>query len=449
MAKFEASQAEKNPLTGGAMREVLLRLRFVLIALLVYRIGTHIPVPGIDPQKLAELFQATEGTIVDLLNIFSGGALERMSILALNIIPYISASIIMQLVTAIYAPLKKLRNEGESGRRTITQMTRVGTVLLALFQAMAISAGLESQGLAINPDLTFHVIVVVSLVTGTMFMVWLGEQITERGIGNGISLLIFTSIVAGLPAAVGQSFELARQGELNVVALLGILLLSLATIVFIVYVERAQRRLKVEYPRRMTNRGQLQGQDSHLPLKLNMAGVIPAIFASSMLLFPASITSWFGQTGGPEWLEIVSLALQPPSAAYTLIFAGLIIFFCFFYTSLVFNPTEIAENLKKGGGYFPGVRPGVKSAEFIDRVVTRLTVFGSIYIALVCLLPLLVTSFAGVSFSLGGTSMLIVVVVAMDFMVQLQSHLMSHQYESIMKKANLKKIGKTGTVRKR
>ena len=438
----------QQPQAGKGLSELWKRLRFVLFAIVVYRIGTHIPVPGIHPDRLQELFEQNQGTLVELFNVFSGGSLERMSILALNVIPYISASIIMQLLSAVHPKLSRLRKEGEAGRRVISQYTRYGTLLLAMVQAAGLAAGLASQGMAINPGLTFHLTAVMSLVTGTIFLMWLGEQITEKGIGNGISLIIFISIVASLPPAIGQSLEQARQGDLNAVLLLGIAVMAVAVIAIIVFIERGQRRLQVQYPRRQVGRQQVAAQSSHLPLKMNMAGVIPAIFASSLLLFPASISTWFGESPNLAWLQQFSLMLQPPEPLYILSFTALVVFFCFFYTALVFDPVDVADNLKKSGAYFPGIRPGARSADYIERVIVRLTMFGAAYIALVCLLPLALVEFAGVPFYFGGTSLLIVVVVAMDLMAQLQAHLMSHQYESLMRKANLKGIGGAGAVRR-
>ncbi|WP_372783501.1 preprotein translocase subunit SecY [Litorivivens sp.] len=427
----------------AGLGELFARLRFVLLAIIVYRIGTHIPVPGINPDQLAALFNQNQGTILGLFNMFSGGALERMSILALGIMPYISASIIMQLMSAVSPQLEALKKEGEAGRRKITQYTRYLTVALATLQGTGMAVGMGNQGLAFEPNFAFYFVAVVSLVTGAVFMMWLGEQITERGIGNGISLLIFAGIVAGLPAAVVQSLEQARQGEINILVLLGILALAIAVIYLVVFIERGQRRITVNYAKQQRGRKMYQAQSSHLPLKVNMAGVIPAIFASSILLFPASIAQWFGQSGdeGMEWLQEVALAIGPGQPLNILLFTVLIVFFCFFYTALMFNPNEVAENLKKSGAFLPGIRPGAQTANYIDGVLTRLTMFGSLYIALVCLLPQFLVVMWNVPFYLGGTSLLIVVVVVMDFMAQVQSHLMSHQYESVMKKANLKNYG--------
>ena len=433
--------------TAG-MGELFTRLRFVFMALVVYRIGTHIPVPGIDPEQLAALFNQNQGTILGLANVFSGGALERMSILALGILPYISASIIMQLMTAVTPQLEQLKKEGESGRRRISQMTRYLTVLLALVQGTGMTVGLANQGLSFDTSLSFYVIAVTSLVTGAVFMMWLGEQITERGIGNGISLLIFAGIAAGLPSAVGQSLEQARQGELNILVLLGIVALAIVVVYLVVFIERGQRRVTVNYAKRQQQgRQQYQAQSSHLPLKVNMAGVIPAIFASSILLFPASVAQWFGSGDSADWLQDLAVAIGPGQPLNIMLFTGFIVFFCFFYTALMFNPQEVADNLKRSGAFVPGIRPGQQTANYLDGVLTRLTVFGSAYIALVCLLPQFLVVMFNVPFYLGGTSMLIVVVVVMDFMAQIQSHLMSHQYEGVMKKANLANVGPAGRLR--
>ncbi|MFL0796017.1 MAG: preprotein translocase subunit SecY [Cellvibrionaceae bacterium] len=430
------------PLNQKGLGELWARLRFLFLAIVVYRIGTHIPVPGINPDRVADLFTQNQGTILGLFNMFSGGALERMSILALGIMPYISASIIMQLLTAVTPSLEQLKKEGEAGRRKITQYTRYGTVALATLQGIGMSVGMVGQGLAYMPDMMFYVVSVTSLVTGAVFMMWLGEQITERGIGNGISMLIFAGIVAGLPSAIGQSFEQARQGELNILLLLGITVLAIAIVFFVVFVERGQRRITVNYAKRQQGRKVFAGQSTHLPLKVNTAGVIPAIFASSLLLFPASIAQWFGQgADSADWLQEFALAIGPGQPLNIILFSALIIFFCFFYTSLMFNPTEVADNLKKNGAYIPGIRPGEQSARYIDTVLTRLTLVGAVYITLVCLLPQFLVVWAKVPFYLGGTSLLIAVVVVMDFMAQVQSHLMSHQYESLMKKSNLKGHG--------
>ncbi|HBZ49605.1 MAG TPA: preprotein translocase subunit SecY [Halieaceae bacterium] len=432
--------------TAG-LGELFARLRFVLVAIIIYRIGTHIPVPGIDPAQLQALFNSNQGTILGLANMFSGGALERMSILALGIMPYISASIIMQLMSAVTPSLEQLKKEGESGRRKISQYTRYLTVVLAIVQATGMTVGMANQGMAFSVSIVFYVIAITSLVTGAVFMMWLGEQITERGVGNGISLLIFAGIVAGLPSAIGQSLEQARQGELNILVLLGILALAIIVIYLIIYIERGQRRITVNYAKQQRGNRMYQAQSSHLPLKVNMAGVIPAIFASSILLFPASIAQWFGSGSSSDWLQDLAVAIGPGQPLNILLFTVFIVFFCFFYTALMFNPVEVADNLKRSGAFVPGIRPGQQTANFIDGVLTRLTVFGSAYIALVCLLPQFLVVTWNVPFYLGGTSLLIVVVVVMDFMAQVQSHMMSQQYDSVMKKANLKNQGATGRLR--
>jgi len=434
-------------MNSAGMGELFARLRFVLIALLIYRVGTHIPVPGIDPEQLSALFDQNQGTILGLANVLSGGALERMSILALGILPYISASIIMQLMTAVTPQLEQLKKEGEAGRRKISQWTRYLTVVLALVQGSGMTVGLANQGLTYVTGFSFYVTAVASLVTGAVFMMWLGEQITERGVGNGISLLIFAGIVAGLPAAIGQSLEQARQGEISILILLGILVLAAVVIYLVVFIERGQRRITVNYAKRQQGRKMMQAQASHLPLKVNMAGVIPAIFASSILLFPASVAQWFGSGDSSDWLQDLAVAIGPGQPLNILLFTGFIVFFCFFYTALMFNPQEVADNLKRSGAFVPGIRPGQQTANYIDGVLTRLTVFGSAYIALVCLLPQFLVVMFNVPFYLGGTSMLIVVVVVMDFMAQVQSHLMSHQYEGVMKKANLGSVSPAGRVR--
>ncbi|CAM3514155.1 preprotein translocase subunit SecY [Halomonas lysinitropha] len=436
------------PAMGSGLSELWARLRFVLLAIVVYRIGAHIPVPGINPDQLAALFREQQGTILGMFNMFSGGALERMSIMALGIMPYISASIIMQLMTAVSPHLEQLKKEGEAGRRKISQYTRYGTVLLALVQATGMSVGLASQGIAYTADFSFYFTAIVSFVTGAVFLMWLGEQITEKGIGNGISLLIFAGIVAGLPGAVGQAFELARnEGAWNVLPLLALTVLGVATVAFVVFIERGQRRITVNYPRRQVGNKMYAGQSSYLPLKVNMAGVIPAIFASSILLFPASLGQWVGAGDGMEWLQRASQALGPGQPLYILLFGAAVIFFCFFYTALVFNPKDVADNLKKSGAFLPGIRPGEQTARYIDKVMTRLTLFGALYITGVSLMPQFLIVAWNVPFFFGGTSLLIVVVVTMDFMAQVQSHLMSNQYESVMKKSNLKGYGSGGIMR--
>ena len=424
--------------------ELWARLRFLFLDIVVYRICTHIPVPGLDPERIANLFYQSQGTILGLFNRFSGGALERMSILALGIMPYISASIIMQLLTAVTPSLEQLKKEGDAGRRKINQYTRYFTVVLATVQALAMAVSFSSYAYGGEPSFSFYFIAIVSLVTGAVFMMWLGEQVTERGIGNGISMLIFAGIVAGLPSAIGQAFESARQGDLHILLLLVIAVIALAVIWLVVRIERGQRRITVNYAKRQQGRQGYAAQSSHLPLKINMAGVIPAIFASSILLFPASIAQWFGQGGEGavnEFLQEFALAIGPGQPLNIILFAGLITFFCFFYTALMFNPKEVADNLKKSGAYIPGIRPGEHSAKYIDSVLTRLTVVGAIYMSAVCLLPQFLVVATNVPFYLGGTSLLIVVVVVMDFMSQVQAHLMSHQYESLMKKSNLKGFG--------
>ncbi|EKM93985.1 preprotein translocase subunit SecY [Stutzerimonas degradans] len=436
-----AKQGALSALSNGGLSELWARLRFLFMAIVVYRIGAHIPVPGINPDRLAELFRQNEGTILSLFNMFSGGALERMSIFALGIMPYISASIIMQLMTAVSPQLEQLKKEGEAGRRKISQYTRYGTLVLAIVQAVGMSVGLAGQGVAFSSDFGFYFVAITTFVAGAMFMMWLGEQITERGIGNGISMLIFAGIVAGLPGALGQSFESARQGDINIIALLAVGLLAVAIIGFVVFIERGQRRIAVHYAKRQQGRKVFAAQTSHLPLKVNMAGVIPAIFASSILLFPASLGQWFGQSENMSWLADLSQAIAPGQPLNILLFSAGIIFFCFFYTALMFNPKDVAENLKKSGAFIPGIRPGEQSARYIDGVLSRLTMFGALYMTAVCLLPQFLVVAANVPFYLGGTSLLIVVVVVMDFMSQVQSHLMSHQYDSLMKKANLKSYG--------
>ena len=436
-----AKQGALSALSNGGLSELWARLRFLFMAIIVYRIGAHIPVPGINPDRLAELFRQNEGTILSLFNMFSGGALERMSIFALGIMPYISASIIMQLMTAVSPQLEQLKKEGEAGRRKISQYTRSGTLVLAIVQAVGMSVGLAGQGVAFSNDFGFYFVAITTFVSGAMFMMWLGEQITERGVGNGISMLIFAGIVAGLPGALGQSFESARQGDINIIALLAVGLLAVAIIGFVVFIERGQRRIAVHYAKRQQGRKVFAAQTSHLPLKVNMAGVIPAIFASSILLFPASLGQWFGQSENMGWLADISQAIAPGQPLNILLFSAGIIFFCFFYTALMFNPKDVAENLKKSGAFIPGIRPGEQSARYIDGVLTRLTMFGALYMTAVCLLPQFLVVAANVPFYLGGTSLLIVVVVVMDFMSQVQSHLMSHQYDSLMKKANLKGYG--------
>jgi preprotein translocase subunit SecY len=420
------------------MSDLWRRLRFVFMAIIIYRIGTHIPIPGIDPDRLASLFDQNQGTILELFNLFSGGALERMSIFALNVVPYISSAIIMQLFSNAIPYLQELKKDGQAGRNTITQYTRYGTVFLALIQASALAATLSSSGLAYQPGPSFFITAVVSVVAGTVFLMWLGEQVSERGIGNGISIIIATSILTGIPGAIGQALEQARQGDLNILLLLSIGVLAMVLIAIVVYIERGQRRITVNYAQRQQGRKLMQAQASHLPFKVNMAGVIPAIFASTFLLFPASLSTWFGQNESLSFLQTISLALNPGQPLYVILFATLIISFCFIWLALTFNTKEVSDNLKRSGAYIPGIRPGEQTAGYIDSVLARLTVFGSIYLTLICLLPLALINFAGVSFYLGGTSVLIIVVVLMDFMSQVQSHMMSSQYSNLLKKANLK-----------
>jgi preprotein translocase subunit SecY len=423
---------------GAGMSDLWKRLRFVFIAIVVYRIGSHIPIPGINPDQLAQLFEENEGTILDMFNMFSGGALERMSVFALNVIPYISAAIIMQLFSNSIPYLIELKKDGQAGRNKITQYTRYGTVILAFIQASALAATLSSSGLAFTPGTSFFVSAVFSVVGGTVFLMWLGEQVSERGIGNGISIIIATSILTGIPGAIGQSLEQARQGDLNILLLIGIGLLAMIVIAIVVFIERGQRRITVNYAQRQQGRRMMQAQSSHLPFKVNMAGVIPAIFASTFLLFPASLSTWFGESESLGFLQNISLALNPGQPLYILVFATLIISFCFIWLALTFNTKEVSDNLKRSGAYIAGIRPGEQTANYIDAVLARLTVFGAVYLTLICLLPLALINFAGVSFYFGGTSVLIIVVVLMDFMAQVQSHLMSGQYASLMKKANLK-----------
>lgn len=433
----KSAQNMAAQMSGGKLTELRQRLFFVLIAVVVFRTGSFIPVPGIDPKAVQSFFDSQQGTILDVLGMFSGGALERLSIFALGVMPYISASIIMQLMSAIVPALEELKKEGESGRRKITQYTRYGTVLLATFQSVGAAIALQGQGIAVSPGPGFVFSAAVTLVTGTMFLMWLGEQVTERGIGNGISLIIFAGIVAGLPSALGRTLDMVSTGEMNGFAALMLFVLALGVIAFIVFAERGQRRITVNYARRQQGRRQFAAQSSHLPLKLNMAGVIPPIFASSIILFPATLARWVADINGLSWLQDLSTALAPGQPLYTALYGALIVFFCFFYTALMFNARETADNLKRSGAFIPGIRPGEQTARYVDGVMTRLTIWGAGYIALVCLLPEFMVAYFNVPFYFGGTSLLIIVVVVMDFMAQLQSHLMSNQYDGLMKKANL------------
>ena len=406
---------------------------------MVYRIGTHIPVPGIDPAQLTSLFKQNQGGILGLFNMFSGGALSRFSIFALGIMPYISASIILQLMAVVVPSLEALRKEGEAGRRKITQYTRYFTLVLAIFQAVGIAVAIESQaGLVIDPGMWFRITAVISLVTGTMFLMWLGEQITERGIGNGISILIFAGIAAGLPHAIGGLFELIRNGSMGVVSGLFIVALVVLVTAFVSFVERGQRRITVNYAKRQVNNRMMSAQATHLPLKLNMAGVIPPIFASSIILFPATLTSWFASGNQWIWLRDIAAALSPGQPLYMVLYVAAIVFFCFFYTALVFNSKDTADNLKRSGAFLPGIRPGDQTARYIDKILMRLTLVGALYVAVVCLLPEFLILRWNVPFYFGGTSLLIIVVVTMDFMAQVQALTMSQQYESLLKKTNFK-----------
>lgn len=431
----------------GNFQELKQRLLFVLGALIVFRIGTFIPVPGIDPNVLSTLFDQQQGSILGVFNMFSGGALGRMSMFALGIMPYISASIIMQLLAVTVPSLEQIKKEGEAGRRKIAMYTRYFTLVLATFQSIGIATALQTQSvgadaLVINPGITFIFTAAITLVTGTMFLMWLGEQVTERGIGNGISIIIFAGIVAGLPTAIGGTLELVRTGELHTLTTIVLFALAVMVTAFVIYVERGQRRITVNYAKRQQGRRLYAAQSSHLPLKLNMAGVIPPIFASSIILFPATMGSWVGQNEGMEWLQDIASVLAPGQPIYVMLYAVAIIFFCFFYTALQFNARDTADNLKKSGAFIPGIRPGDQTAKYIDKVMTRLTFVGAMYITAVCLLPEFLILYWNVPFYFGGTSLLIIVVVVMDFMAQIQSHLMSHQYDGIMKKANLQGYNK-------
>lgn len=425
-------------LSQGGLTELKRRIFFVLIGIIIYRVGAHIPVPGIDPHKLAELFTQHSGGMLGLFNMFSGGALSRLTVFALGVMPYISSSIIMQLFTVINPKLEQLKKEGEAGRRKINQYTRYGTLVLSLFQAIGIAKWLASQGIVLNPDISFYFVATTTLVTGTIFLMWLGEQMTERGIGNGISLIIFAGIVSRFPEAVAKVINQVKQGQMQVISLLLLVAAVLLVTAFVVFMERAQRKIPVNYAKRQQGRKIYAAQSSHLPLKINMAGVIPPIFASALIMFPTTIAQFFSSVKYMGWLSDLALALSVGQPLYLILFTTAIVFFSFFYTSLVFNPKETAENLKKSGAFIPGIRPGENTANYIDKVMTRLTLIGAIYLTLVALLPEFLVSLWHVPFYFGGTSLLIIVVVIMDFIAQLQAHLMSYQYESIMKKANLK-----------
>jgi preprotein translocase subunit SecY len=430
-------KTKKDNLSQGGLSELKRRLLFLLIIIIVFRIGAHVPVPGLDPAKLAQLFNAQQGGILGLFNMFSGGALARFTVFALGVMPYISASIILQMFGEVSPKLKELKKEGESGQQKINEYTRYGTLFLACFQAIGISKMLAGAGIALNPNFSFYMIATITLVTGTMFLMWMGEQATEHGIGNGISMIIFAGIVAGLPAAIGRTLDQVRQGQIQVITLLLIIVIVLLVTAIVVFIERGMRKITVNYAQRQQGRKLYAAQKSFLPLKVNMSGVIPPIFATSIILFPASIAQWFGQGKGMNWLNRIGLALQQ-GAVHNIVFVLAVVFFCFFYTALVFNPKDTADNLKRSGAFVPGIRPGEQTAKYIDTVLTRLTLFGAIYVTLVCLLPQFLIGYWHVPFYFGGTSLMIIVVVVMDFMAQVQSHLMSHQYESLMKKANVK-----------
>ncbi len=425
--------------SSGKMGDLKQRLWFLVGALIVYRIGAHIPVPGIDPMVLEQLFKSQQGGILGMFNMFSGGALKRFTVFALGIMPYISSSIILQLLAVVSPQMEALKKEGEAGRRKITQYTRYGTVFLATFQALGIAIALESQaGLVLDPGVMFRLTTVITLVAGTIFLMWLGEQITERGVGNGISIIIFAGIAAGLPQAIGGTLELARTGAFSIPLVLLLFVAALLVTALVVFVERGQRKILVNYAKRQVGNKLYGGQSSHLPLKLNMAGVIPPIFASSIILFPATLGGWFGSGDSMHWLKDVASALSPGQPIYVIMYATAIVFFCFFYTALVFNPKETADNLKKSGAFVPGIRPGEQTSKYIDKIMTRLTLVGAVYITLVCLLPEFLIVKWNVPFYFGGTSLLIIVVVTMDFMAQVQAYVMTHQYESLLKKANFK-----------
>lgn len=440
-----ATSPSSNQASGPKYGDLKRRIIFLLLALVVYRIGAHVPVPGIDPDMLSRLFQEQQGGILGLFNMFSGGALSRFSVFALGIMPYISASIIMQMLSYVLPSLESLRKEGESGRRKITQYTRYGTLLLGVFQAFGIAVALESQaGLVLDPGFMFRFTCIVSLVTGTMFLMWLGEQITERGLGNGISIIIFAGIVAGLPSAISGLFQLVSTGAISPLSSIFVIAIVALVTAFVVFIERGQRRITVNYAKRQVGNRLYGGQTSYLPLKMNMSGVIPPIFASSLILFPATLAGWFTSGDSTRWIRDLAAALSPGQPLYTLLYAAMIVFFAYFYTALVFNPRETAENLKKSGAFVPGIRPGEQTSRYIDKVLLRLTLGGAIYLVFVCLVPEFLNMRFNVPFYFGGTSLLIVVVVTMDFMSQIQAYMMSQQYENLLKKTNFKGFGSAG-----
>lgn len=432
--------------TTGGLAELKVRLLFVLGAILVYRLGAHIPVPGLDPQKLANFFSEQQNTIFGLFNMFSGGALSRVTVFAIGIMPYITASIVMQLFSMVLPSLEQLKKEGESGRRKINQYTRYFTLVLALFQSFGMAKWLAGQHIALNADFSFYITAVVTLVTGTMFLMWLGEQITEKGVGNGISLIIFSGIVSNLPHAIGSVFQQVREGQMQALSLIIIAGIVVLVTGFVVFVERGQRRIRVNYAQRTQGRKVYAAQTSHLPLKINMASVIPPIFASSIMLLPATIAQFFGRGKGMDWLADIGMALQPGQPLYLVVYGVAIVFFAFFYTALVFNPKDTADNLKKSGAYIPGIRPGEQTTRYIDAIMTRLTLVGALYLVLVCLLPQILMYTWHVPFYFGGTSLLIIVVVIMDFVAQVQAHLMAQQYDSLMKKGHAKGTGLPGLL---
>lgn len=431
-------------ISAGGLTELKQRLLFVLLGIFIYRVGSHIPVPGLDPQRLAQLFNQNQNNILGLFNMFSGGALSRLTVFAIGIVPYISSSIIMQLLTVVLPQLEQLKKEGEIGRRKINQYTRYGTLILASFQSLGLAKWLVANNIVLQPGMAFYFVSVVTLVTGTMFLMWLGEQMTERGVGNGISLIIFAGIVSRFPAALGQMFEHVRQGQIQPIYLILLIAFVLAVVAFVVFVERAQRQITVNYAQRNQLRAGYAPQSTHLPLKINISGVIPPIFASSIIMLPATIANFLGGSKSAGWVSELGLMLSPGQPLHMLLYAIAIVGFAFFYTALVFNPKETADNLKKSGAFLPGIRPGEQTAKFIDGVMTRLTLVGAIYLVAVCLMPEMLMYKWHVPFYFGGTSLLIIVVVIMDFMAQVQAHLMSHQYESLMKKANLKNSGRSG-----